>query len=120
MANSIVAAAKALREALHGFDAGVFSGDDCARIAEELASTSKTCAAAQMLAAARAAECKAHQEKGFSDAADWLAKHTGTTPGEARKKLKTAGKLNKHPDTRNAMLSGQLSMDQAGEILDTE
>jgi hypothetical protein len=53
LSSSIVAAAMALRYTLRGFDAGVFSGDDCARIAEELASTSKACIATQMPAAAR-------------------------------------------------------------------
>jgi hypothetical protein len=119
LSSSIVAAAAALREALSGFDAGVFSGDDCARIAEELASTSKACVAAQMIAAARAAECKAHQARGFNDAADWLARQTGNTPGQARKSLKNAAKLDDHPDTRDALLAGEVSMDQAGEILDT-
>lgn len=55
----------------------------------------------------------------FNDAADWLAKQTGTTPGQARKCLANAGKLDDHPDTRDALLAGEVSMDQAGEILDT-
>jgi hypothetical protein len=118
LSSSIVAAAAALREALCGFDAGVFSGDDCARIAEELATTEKACAAAGQLAALRASECKAHQTRGFHDAADWLAKQTGTTPGQARKHLKNAAKLDDHPDTRDALLAGEVSMDQASEILD--
>lgn len=119
MSSSIVAAAAALREALCGFDPGVFSGDDCARIAEELTKTEKVCAGAGRLAALRASECKAHQARGFNDAADWLAKQTGTTPGQARKSLTNAGKLGDHPDTRDALLAGEVSMDQAGEILDT-
>lgn len=119
MSSSIVAAAAALREALCGFDPSVFSGDDCARIAEELTKTEKVCAGAGRLAALRASECKAHQARGFNDAADWLAKQTGTTPGQARKSLTNAGKLDDHPDTRDALLAGEVSMDQAGEILDT-
>ena len=119
MSSSIIAAAAALREALSGFDAGVFSGDDCALIAEELTTTEKACAAAARMAALRASECKSHQARGFNDAADWLAKQTGTTPGQARKSLRNAGKLDDHPDTRDALLAGKVSMDQAGEILDT-
>ena len=119
MSSSIVAAAAALREALSGFDPCVFPGDDCARIAEELTTTEKACAAAGRLAALRASQCKAHEARGFSDPADWLAKQTGTTPGQARKSLANAGKLDDHPDTRDALLAGEVSMDQAGEILDT-
>ena len=53
MSSSIVAAAAALREALSGFDAGVFSGGDCALLADELASTEKAFAWAHLMAAAR-------------------------------------------------------------------
>jgi hypothetical protein len=119
LSSSIVAAATALRGALSGFDAAAFSGDDCARIAEELASTEKACTVAGRLAALRAADCKAHQARGYSDAADWLAAKAGTTPGQAKRNLKTAGKLQKHPDTRDAMLAGKVSIDQAAEIIDT-
>jgi hypothetical protein len=76
----------ALRCTLRGFDAGVFSGDDCARIAEELASTSKACIAAQMPAAARAAERRTPQEK--------AVRSTGASP--ARQSL-TRRRLTRRP-----------------------
>lgn len=117
MSNSIVAAAVALREALSGFDAATFSGSDCARIADELSGTEKACAGVRLLAAARAVECNAHEERGFHDGADWLATQAGITPGEAKRNLKTAGKLG--DKTREALQSGRLSLDQAEEITNT-
>lgn len=119
MSGSIVAAATALRQVLSGFDAGLFSGADCARIAEELAATEKACAGARNLAAVRAGDCKAHVDLGFNDPAQWLASRAGISTSEAKRSLRTAGKLDDHPDTKRALLDGRVSLDQAVEILET-
>jgi uncharacterized protein DUF222/HNH endonuclease len=117
MSASIVEVMEQLRSLLAGFDADVYSGDDCARLVEGFAATEKACAGARMLAATRAVECKSHEKDGFNDAADWLAKQSGTTPGEAKRNLKTAGKLG--DKTKDALLAGKLSLDQAEEITTT-
>lgn len=90
MPGSLVLAARALRDTLRGFEPGLLSGEDCAAMAEELAATEKACAAAGARAAARAAACGAHREKGFLDAADWLARTTGSSTGEAKAAIETA------------------------------
>ena len=79
MSAVLLAAAAGLRAVLAGFEPGVWSGADCARVAEELAVTEKACAAARLLAAARAVEAGAHKEQGFSDGAAWLAQQSGST-----------------------------------------
>ena len=117
MSSSIVAAAVALRQELSSFDAGVFSGADCARLADELATTEKACAGARLMAAARAVESKAHERRGFNDGAEWLATQGGITPGEAKRNLNTAGKLG--DKTKDALRAGKLSLDQAEEITNT-
>ena len=117
MSSPIVGAAAALREALCGFDAGVVSGGDCALLAGELASTEKARAGARLLAAARAVECKAHEQHGYSDGAEWLATQAGITAGEAKRHLSTAGKLGDR--TREALRAGMLSLDQAEVIANT-
>lgn len=114
---SIIEAMEQLCSLLVGFDAGVYSGDDCVRLVERLAATEKACAGARMLAASRAVECKSHEKKGFNDGADWLARQSGITPGEAKRKLKTAGKMGEK--TKDALLGGKLSLDQAEEITNT-
>ena len=102
---------------LADFDAGSYSGADCALLVEELSATEKACAGARVLAARRAVECKAHEQKGFNDGADWLARQSVVTPGEAKRKLNTAAKLGKK--TKEALLAGELSLDQAEEITNT-
>jgi hypothetical protein len=111
---------RALRAALAGFDAKRCTGEDAAAIAEDLAATEKACAAARVLAAARAAECGAHRQKGFADAADWLARASGTSMVEARTALATAKALEGMPATRAAATAGEVSLAQAGELARTE
>src|SRR5207237_7886975 len=113
-------AARALRDALTGFEPSLLSGEDCAAVAEELARTEKACAGVRAAAAARAAECGAHRRRGWSDGADWLAQVSGTTRGEARAALETAATVGSCPATRAALASGDVSLAQAGEIVKTE
>ena len=118
MAVSIVEVMEQLRSLLGGFDAGAYSGEDCVGLVEGFSATEKACAGARVLAARRAVECKAHEQKGFNDPADWLATQSGITPGEAKRNLKTAGELGGR--TKDALLAGRLSLDQAEEITNTE
>ena len=117
MSSSIVAAATALREALSGFEPETFSGADCALIADELATTQKACSGARLLAAQRAVDCRAHEQQGFQDGAEWMATRLGITPGEAKRNLNTAGKFG--DKTKEALRAGKLSLDQAEEITNT-
>ena len=119
MPASVIDTATALRTALASFDPRLLTGVDCARVADELAATEKACASARLLAAARAVEAGAHKECGFTDGAAWLARQSGTTAGRARQALDTAARLEDHPDTKQALLDGQISLDQAREITET-
>ncbi|TMK88718.1 MAG: DUF222 domain-containing protein [Actinobacteria bacterium] len=120
MAPRFVALAKELREELASFEPALFSGRDCAGLAEALASTEKACAAAKARAAARAAACGAHRDRGFGDPEDWLARTSGSSTHQARSDLKTAQRLDDCPATKQAVLDGDLSMDEASEITRTE
>jgi len=119
MPASILAAAQALRDALAGFEPGIFSGTDCAQVADALAATEKACAAARLLSVARAVETGAHRDQGFKDGASWVARQTGTTGSQARKALDTADRLGNCPDTKQAFLAGEISFEQAHEITET-
>lgn len=116
MPSSVREAAAFLRDALGGFEPGLLTGADCARVAQDLAATEKACAAARLLAAARAVECGAHRDGGFRDGAAWLARQAGITPREARNALDTASSLKDCPDTKAALLAGEVSVAQAAEI----
>jgi hypothetical protein len=118
--SGLVAAARALRVALAGFEPQLCAGEDCAAVVEELAATQKACAAALALAAARASECGAHRQQGFADAAAWLARASGTSTGQAKAELDTARALRALPDTRAAVAAGELSLAQASEVARTE
>jgi hypothetical protein len=117
---SVLAAAQALREALAGFEPGLYSGVDCARLADELAATEKACAGARLLAGARAVAAGVHREKGFKDGPSWLAQQCGTTSSQARQALETARRLEDCTDTRTALLGGHISVAAASEITQSE
>jgi hypothetical protein len=116
----LTAIARSLREVLRDFDPAMHPANDCAALVEELARTEKACALARVLAAARASDCGAHRRKGFPDAADWLAHVGGTTPAQAERQLATARWITDLPDTKAALTSGDLSLEQAEEVAKTE
>lgn len=114
----LLEAVKDSRCLLSGFDPSVYSGADCAVLAEEFAAAAKAFQAASVLAAARAVECGSHRDRGFADGADWVARVSGSTGSQARQALRTAGQLEASPDTRQALLAGDISMPQAVEVAD--
>jgi Domain of unknown function (DUF222)/HNH endonuclease len=115
----LTAACEALDGAIAGTDPALLSGVDCAQVVELLARTEKKSAALRVLAAARAADCGAHKTRGFSNPAQWLADTSGLTTGEAHTALNTAKALDDCPETKQALLAGQLSLTQASEITKT-
>jgi hypothetical protein len=118
--SSVLAAAVSLREVLAGFEPGELSGADCAALADELALTEKACVTVRLLAARRAVEAGAHQQRGFKDGASWVARQSGTTGTQARQDLETALRLADCPDTKKALLAGEISLAQANEITKAE
>jgi len=110
----------ALLKALVAFEPDTYSGEDCAVIAEQLAVAEKACAAARARAAVRAAASYAHRRRGYVDASDWVAATAGSTIRHARTEISTARKLGSCPATRAALLVGEISLAQAGEIVQTE
>jgi hypothetical protein len=120
MSPRFVSLASELREELATFDPEFWSGPEAAVLVEVFATTEKACAAAKARAAARAAQCGVHKDKGFADPEDWLARMSGTTTHQAREDLKTAERLEDCPTTKQAVLDGDLSMGEAAEITKTE
>lgn len=120
MAVGLLERCQALRAELLRFDPALVSGEDACRLAEELARTEKACAATRAAAAVRVADCGAHRRAGFADAAEWLARSSGTTRGAASAELRTASEVAGCPETARALASGELSLAQAGEITRAE
>ena len=115
-AEMLMEASRALREALRSFDPQLFSGAQCAQIADELATSEKACSTARLLAAARAVALGAHRELGVADPFAWVARQGGTTGHQAREALELVRSLEAHPRTKEALVSGAVSVAQAREI----
>ena len=112
----LIEASRALREVLRSFDPELFSGADCADIAEELATSEKACGTGRLLAAARAVALGAHRERGIADPFAWVARQGGTTGHQAKEGLELVRSLEAHPQTKEALVSGAVSVAQAREI----
>jgi hypothetical protein len=102
-----------VQAAAAGFEADRRSGDDCARLSEELARTAKACTAASARAAARAVEC------GRRDV-EWVARTAGSTPAQAPESLSTTSALSGCQATGEAVACGAVSLSQAREIVRAE
>src|SRR3954469_5423387 len=87
-----------VRAAAARFEADRWSGDDCARLAEELARAAKACTAASARAAGRAVACGRGDVEG-------VARVAGATPAQARESLATTADLSSCPATRAAVAS---------------
>jgi hypothetical protein len=108
--------AERLSASLAEFEPGRYSGADCADLAELLAKTAKSCGTASARAAARAAECGAHRSRGNGSPADWLARAGGSSTGQAKAALDTIKAVEACPATKDALIAGEVSLAQAGEI----
>jgi len=117
---SLVSLADALHTALVSFQPEVYSGEDCATLAEKLAAIEKVSAFARVQAATRAGQCGVHRERGFADVSDWMARATGSTAGAAKATLETAAALESQPEVKAALETGELSFAQARELIKTE
>lgn len=106
VADSLVAMAQAFRAALISFQPEMYSGEDCATMFEELAAVEKVSAPARARAAARAAECGVHKERGFADVSDWMARVTGSTAGAAKSALETVAALDSQPESKKHSMPG--------------
>ncbi len=119
-APQVLEAAEAFMASASGFDPQACSVPDCARVSKLAARVEKAASALRVLAAARAAAQGAHKDDGVADPATWLARQAGTTGKQARRSLALAGDLEAHPKTKDALLAGSVSLEQAREILAAE
>jgi hypothetical protein len=74
--------------------------------------------ALKVTAAARVADSEAWRAPGVRSPEDWLAGATGTSKGQAKRKLATGRRLNELPSTAAAAKAGRLSAEQAEAVAD--
>src|SRR4051812_48092061 len=101
---------------VRSFDADAISCDDAVELVDWFSAVERLAVAGKTLAAAKAASGSAWRDAGDRSAADWLAKKTGTTVGDARAVLATGAALPDAPATDAALRAGQLSGRQAEAI----
>jgi hypothetical protein len=106
----------ALAADVGGFDPAVVSGEAAAAAVREFAEIERLGAAGRMLAAQRVAESAVWKASGERSPADWLAKASGTSVGDAAGVLETAGHLAALPATAEALRAGRLSPGQARAV----
>jgi hypothetical protein len=105
-----------LRAMVRDFDPDRVSCDDAVALLDWFTEVERLAGAGKTLAAAKAGQGSAWREAGDRSAADWLAKKSGTTVGEARGLLETGAALPDAPATAAAFREGKLSGRQAAAI----
>jgi hypothetical protein len=111
----------ALRTQLTHVDVATLSGEDAAKLMSSVAKLGKACDALRGRLATRAADCGVHREEGEADAADWMAGIAGVSPNQARREIDLARSLEQRCSTTGeAFARGQLSFEQAEQIVDTD
>ncbi|HVM07063.1 MAG TPA: DUF222 domain-containing protein [Acidimicrobiales bacterium] len=117
---TLVRAAEEFKRVVAAFDPALVASRECATAIEALVAVENACSGVRALAAARAAAGGAYRERGFADAGDWLASLAGTTTTDAKRALDLASRLDECPETRDALIAGEVSLGQAAEIAATE
>lgn len=105
-----------LAQTMAKFDARLVDARAAAELVEEFGAIERMAAAGRALAAARVAETKVWAESGDRSAAQWLAKTSGTSVGQAVAAIATARNLEGLDATAEAFRTGELSIEQASEI----
>jgi hypothetical protein len=107
---------EAMREFTTGFDPALVTATRAKALLGEAAAIKKMAAALEAKLAARVAETDAWRGGGERSPAEFLAKQTGTSVGQAIDQLKTAERLKELPAVDAAARRGELSPQQASAI----
>ena len=101
-----------------GFDARRFERDHAVIALQDWTAIAHAAEAAAALAAARIAQCGPPPSAGARDAAEFVAKQTGTTTAKARERIETGTRLGDQDRTWAKAATGELSPEQAAAISD--
>ena len=100
------------------FDTRLMVRDHAVQALGDWQAIANSALAAVALAAARIAACGPPAEAGAHDAADYVAKQTGTTAAKARETIAHGDRLQERDATRAKATQGDLSAEQAAAISD--
>jgi len=97
-------------------DPATLSGAAALELHTELVRARRADQAYEALVAARVVETFAFRATGIVDAADWLARASGSSWHEAQTTLRTVSRIESCPDTAQALTRGEISLAQAEEV----
>jgi hypothetical protein len=117
-ADFLIEAIALLESFVATFEPGRYSGDDAAVLVERFTRGEHLCATGKALAAKRATETELHRKDGHRSAAEWLARKTGESLGQAAGSLQLADQMEHHPELGDALRSGELSHSRARHVAD--
>ncbi len=103
-------------EVLAKLEPEVLDSRDAKTLLERSTVLERKCAAIKALAARKVAESGAWRSSGERSAANWMAKATGTSVGQALGVLKTAEALKELPSVDRSFRAGKLSEVQVKEV----
>jgi hypothetical protein len=109
MFDQVVTARKSLEQAARSFDAGTLSGPDAVSTLEALGVVRRLVDGLIAKTAKRVDDTAAHTRRGDRSAAELCARLVGIGPGEARRAIDTATRLEALPTTDAAVRAGTLA-----------
>jgi hypothetical protein len=98
------------------FDAHTLAAADASRALAQLTAMKNMISVAESMASARLTECGQWRRDGSRSPADYIAKRTGVTVGQAADALRTAEQLEQLPAVAEAAMRGALSPAQAAAV----
>src|SRR3954452_369849 len=116
----VVGVLDSLRSMLDALDPGQLPARDAMDVVTVLDRVGRVAGAGKMAAAVRVADSSLWKRSGDRSAADWLARTTGISVGQAVGALKAAGVVADAPETRDAWARGEVSVQQAEVIARAE
>lgn len=102
------------------FEPGTLHPTDAAAVAGELGRLKRMANGLELLCLNQAAATAAVRNRHDPDGAKWAGQQLGTSPGHAAELLLLADGLGEAPNTRQALLGGEISTEQAAEVVRTE
>ena len=100
------------------FDVALLSPDDAMEVLEHVTAIDHVMSALGVQLSARVAESDGWRATGAASASEWVARTTGVTMQTARERVVCGRRLRELGPTREAALSGQLSVEQVTAITD--
>ncbi|MCD9623944.1 hypothetical protein [Rhabdothermincola salaria] len=102
------------------FEVGELSPSDAATAAKRFGKVKRMAQTAELLCIKRAAETSKVRRRDDVDGSKWAGRQLGTSPGHAAELLNLAGGLESAPQTLEALKAGDISTEQAAEVVRTE